>query len=454
MSVRQFVYTGWWCLFLGMNAIQLHAETFQEVSVPPSLRTPTVAYEKGIKCMDENNNTEALKLFQEVISESEQDKTVAGKKLFAAAANNAGGILLLDGQLGKAEDMYQKAVEADPTNALAINNLGALFLRQGKIENAQKMFDRAVKTDPSMVLPLNNLADMIINAGQLKMAAKYLAASLRLDPTNQQTLVMMAKVYDLAEMPVQQEAVWKTLVQVAGDTPDSKLRLGGFYLKQRMNVKALQIADELLMAQPDSTDAHLFKGRAFAANGDFIGAEKEFRHVLQKVPDSSMVRGDLAAVLLQTGRLVDATTVATEGTKRFPSEAENWFVLGSCQERAGEETQAISSYQQAVKIDPKHARAWNNLGVIAAKQDKANDAVLAFGKAIAADPYYPDAQYNFGRALVITKTDYERGVRLLASVGATATPAGERARKFIDDLEKIATGVDPGWATQKRGAVQ
>ena len=449
MSIREFMYAGWWCSLLVVSSIRLCAETSQEGPVPASLRTPTALYEKGLKYMGENKNNEALKLFQEAITAVEQDKSPDGKKLLAAAANNAGGILLLDGKIGEAERMYRKAIESDPVHALAMNNLGSLFLKQGKIEEAQKMFEKSVRTDPSLALPLNNLAEMLVNAGQLKLAAKYLATSMRLDPVNQQTLVMMAKIYDLAKMPAQQEEVWKTLVKVAGDTPDSKLRLGGFYMKQGMNVKALQIADELLLAQPDSVDAHLFKGRSLAATGDFVGAEKEFRHVLQKLPDNTTVRSDLAAVLLQSGQLADATTVATEGTKRFSNEAENWFVLGSCQEKASKDSEAMSSYQKAVKLDPSHARAWNNLGVLAAKQDKAKDAVEYFGKALVVEPYYRDAQYNLGRALVIMKIDYERGVRLLASVGATPTPAGERARKFIGDLEKIAAGGDPGWGVKK-----
>ena len=68
-----------------------------------------------------------------------------------------------------------------------------------------------------------------------------------------------------------------------------------------------------------------------------------------------------------------------------------------------------------------------------------------------ADPLDAEAQYNLGRALVISKKDHERGVRLLFSAAQGRGEAAERAKKLIDDLEKIAKGVDPGWkAADKR----
>ena len=65
--------------------------------------------------------------------------------------------------------------------------------------------------------------------------------------------------------------------------------------------------------------------------------------------------------------------------------------------------------------------------------------------AVDADPSYADAKYNLGRALIITKTDYKGGVRLLFSVASGKGEAAEKAQKFIHDLEVINSGEDPGW---------
>ena len=58
---------------------------------------------------------------------------------------------------------------------------------------------------------------------------------------------------------------------------------------------------------------------------------------------------------------------------------------------------------------------------------------------------------GFVKATSGTRKDHERGVRLLFSAAQGRGEAAERAKKLIDDLEKIAKGVDPGWkAADKR----
>jgi len=65
--------------------------------------------------------------------------------------------------------------------------------------------------------------------------------------------------------------------------------------------------------------------------------------------------------------------------------------------------------------------------------------------ALFADPGSTEAQYNLGRSLVISKTDFERGVRLLLTASGGSGEAAVRAKKFLDDLDTLAKGGDPKW---------
>jgi Flp pilus assembly protein TadD len=106
---------------------------------------------------------------------------------------------------------------------------------------------------------------------------------------------------------------------------------------------------------------------------------------------------------------------------------------------------AEAAFRKCVELKPGYARAWSDLGVIAVRRADTDGALDAFSKAIAADPYLPQAQYNFGRFLVLSQTDYDRGVRLMAAVADGNSPLADQAVKFLDDLILIGQGKDPGW---------
>jgi lipoprotein NlpI len=56
---------------------------------------------------------------------------------------------------------------------------------------------------------------------------------------------------------------------------------------------------------------------------------------------------------LKGGRTNEAILLATRATSATPTNAAAWFYLGTLHEQAGQHTNAISSYDKAIKLDPK-----------------------------------------------------------------------------------------------------
>ena len=57
-------------------------------------------------------------------------------------------------------------------------------------------------------------------------------------------------------------------------------------------------------------------------------------------------------------------------------------------------TEAIVSYEEAVKIRPDYAEVWNNLGIMLGNLGRHADALATFEKALEIRPEYADAQKN------------------------------------------------------------
>ncbi len=76
-----------------------------------------------------------------------------------------------------------------------------------------------------------------------------------------------------------------------------------------------------------------------------------------------------------------------------------WNNLGYALKAAGELDEAISSYEQALRLDPKYAPAHMNLGVAFKAMGRLDQAIDCYRRAVEADPAFAQAQNNLANAL-------------------------------------------------------
>ncbi len=99
--------------------------------------------------------------------------------------------------------------------------------------------------------------------------------------------------------------------------------------------------------------------------GDFPGAERIFRQVLE----------------------VD------------PAAAQAWYLLGTVIQVQGKLGEAVAHYQQALRLEPDFAEVLNNLAVALQSQGKVDEATACLRRAVQLKPDYADAHSNLGNAL-------------------------------------------------------
>ena len=62
---------------------------------------------------------------------------------------NKGNLLFQDRQFDRAEESYRQAIEVFDTNVAPMNNLGILLMKQGRLDEAEQMFVRVLSIDPN-----------------------------------------------------------------------------------------------------------------------------------------------------------------------------------------------------------------------------------------------------------------------------------------------------------------
>lgn len=85
------------------------------------------------------------------------------------------------GDLGDAEALYRKAIEADRKNLSALNNLGVLCMSQKRDAEAIEIFTRLIDIQGDWADPYYNLACLYSRQGNVPKGLQYLQLAVRMN---------------------------------------------------------------------------------------------------------------------------------------------------------------------------------------------------------------------------------------------------------------------------------
>jgi tetratricopeptide (TPR) repeat protein len=173
-----------------------------------------------------------------------------------------------------------------------------------------------------------------------------------------------------------------------------------------------------------------------AESARFADAETLYRATLERNPDSSLIRTNLAALLLdgppsswaeamvhaeaavrlrpqsaqahsnlglayeRADRLDDAEREQREAIRLNPELAAAHYNLGVVLSRLGRPHEAVGAYEGSLRLFPRDARALGGLGLALAAVNRTEEGVKRLREAARVDPDSPDVQFNLANVLV------------------------------------------------------
>ena len=99
------------------------------------------------------------------------------------------------------------------------------------------------------------------------------------------------------------------------------------------------------------------------------------------------------------GKSIEAITAYDEAIRLDPNFAVAWNNEGVVFNDIGKHEEAIQAFDEAIRLEPNYANAWDNRGTSLASQGNYGEAIKAFNEAIRLDTNNADAWYNKGVAL-------------------------------------------------------
>lgn len=99
--------------------------------------------------------------------------------------NNLGDVYARNGDMPKAVEEFQKAIEINPNYADAYHNLANTYQQMGQNDAAVANYEKALSINPQLWQSYQNLAAMYFNSGQYDLALENIKKALEISPSDQ-----------------------------------------------------------------------------------------------------------------------------------------------------------------------------------------------------------------------------------------------------------------------------
>ncbi len=315
-------------------------------------------------------------------------------------------------------DKALKAIEVlekkQPDRPLAANLRGRTLLAKNDVPGARKSFEQSVAIDATYFPSVASLAALDMVDKKPEEARKRFEAVLAKDPKNAQALLALAELR--ARTGGAKEEVAELINRAVTANPTEKaprLLLVEFHLRNKDFKLALSVAQNAVVAVPDSPELLDALGRAQQASGDMNQALATFNKVATMQPLSPLPQMRLAdAYVAAKDKAAAAQSLRKAlGIKPDYLDAQRGLMLLAMDRKDYQE--AIGIAKSIQKQRPKDSVGYQFEGDIAANQKKWDVALDAY------------------RAGLKLAPAAELAAKIHASLGAAGKPA---------EVEKFAAG--------------
>jgi predicted O-linked N-acetylglucosamine transferase (SPINDLY family) len=224
----------------------------------------------------------------------------AAQMLRAALAHHQAG------QLAQAEELYSRALEADPGNVDALHLLGLVANQTGARERALGLIDKALHLQPANTLVLSSRGSVLRDLGRLAEAEQSYRKLIALKPAAAMAHASLGHVLqDLGRLE-EGAGSYRRALELQPDLVEAHNNLGTALQDLGRSAEAESCYRQAIALKPKHAGAHNNLGTALKGLGRFEEAERCYRHALALKPGFVDALMNLGSVLQSVGRLEEA----------------------------------------------------------------------------------------------------------------------------------------------------
>jgi Flp pilus assembly protein TadD len=244
-------------------------------------------------------------------------------------------------------------------------------------------------------------AKSLINLADFKSAEPVLDQYIYARPQSSEALYLLGFVLQRENKPKESLAIYNRAASLTLPQANDLKLVALDYVLLHDDADAIIWLKRSLQSDPTNAEAWYFLGRAHMQAGDFIEAEKDFRHVLNLTPDDSKAFDNLGLSLAAQNRNEDSAkayrdAIASQSAAHTPSE-QPYLNLGTLLNDENRASEAVPLLQHAAEIAPDSARCHEELSRALTATNNQQAALLSMQRAVSLDPANPRLHYRLGQ---------------------------------------------------------
>lgn len=297
------------------------------------------------------------------------------------------------GDLQKAKDFFERAVELRPDYVPAMFRLGKSYLDLGHAADAQPLFQEALEMEPDSSALHGWLGRAALALGDHAQAVEHLERALALEPRATRFHYSLALAY-----------------RALGDSERADA-----HLRQRGDGEP-PIFDSLVQTYYWLLEtAQTYHQRALAAlsNEDYAMGVELLRRGLELEPENAGLGYLLGSALYRNGELDAAIAQLEHHNGLYPDHADAQYLLGMMYIERESYRDALPRLEAAVRHDPKHAGARMALAEYLAVMGRLEDALGHWERVMELEPRFVEA-WTQSADLLVRLNRYEEAAARLA----------------------------------------
>lgn len=314
-----------------------------------------------------------------------------------------GEVLYNRGLNDQALAALHRSIELSPENADAHYLIGFVLGDLGRHEEARMSTKRAIQLNPSLSRAQANLSIDRYNTARYNelVPERQERRSSALELSTDGHLAHYNLGLAFRQKGYYAEALKEYRLALDRNEDENLVRqaMAEVHLLKKDAAAAIELYDQILLAQKDSPKLWCERGVALHQQGQHAAAAASYRRALQIDPAYAIAHNNLGVALYHAGETEAAVDSFRAALSSQPNFVKAWLNLALLLFRGKRLQLGLESYRQVLMLEPEQAVAWNGVGLVLAELKKFEDARNAFGRSIHSRPTFAEAHYNLGFTL-------------------------------------------------------
>ena len=220
----------------------------------------------------------------------------------AAVLSLNGSAYAASGNLQKARQYFEQALQTDKDMLSASVGLAEIEHSQGNISNAVKLYENLVDSGKGGTMPMLALAKLSEQQGQIDEMISWLEKARESAPGEIKPRIYLTNYYLNSKQAEKADIVIKEAINISPENTEILFLQGRVLIAQKSYNEALPPLLKLVSKKPRSVNARALLGEAYTRLGIVRDAREHLEKALDIEPDFALVLGMLAEIELQDGQ--------------------------------------------------------------------------------------------------------------------------------------------------------